>query len=96
MPTTTGYINLSVNGNEARELEASIHYEYDAPTGDGWYEPRYPSRVVLCSVECKGIDFLPLLDKQCISNIEAELLGDHEEAMKPDPDHLRDMREEWV
>jgi hypothetical protein len=105
MPTTTGYINLSVNGNEARDLEATIHYEYERATGDGWHEPRYPSNVTLCAVEveCKSgnlkagrIDILTLLDADCIKTLEAEILSEHEESLQPDPDYLRDMREEWV
>lgn len=94
MPTTTGYINLSVNGNEAREQECERSFDYFPATGDGRHEPSYGAYVVLYSVKSKGVELISLLDADCIKKLESELLRDHEEAMQPDPDYLRDMREE--
>jgi hypothetical protein len=58
--------------------EATVHYEYERACGDGWNEPHYPENVTLCAVEAqiagKTVDLYPLLSKEQIAAIEADLL----------------------
>lgn len=70
-----------------------VSYDYEPATGDGWHEPRYDSRVILCSVEAQfgstKVDLLPLIDATRRALLEDVLLQDHEEGIQAALDEAR-------
>lgn len=69
---------------ESREmcLEVACVLEYEPSGGDGWNEPRYPSRVTLGEAKLGDIDILPALTHDQIAAIEQDALIEHEYWMK--------------
>jgi hypothetical protein len=80
--TTTMPLEMSF-GCGSCEVEATIHYEHEQATGDGWNEPRYPESVTVCAVEVwfqgpdkldRTMDLLPLLPAPCVAGIATDIL----------------------
>jgi len=105
MNTHRTTMELVIDGR-ACELEVKLHYDYThacrgARERSGLQlEPDYPSGVSLYSVAVDYddgvIDLMPLLTKDCIQSIENDLLVQHEESMKPDPDYQRDCQRDFA
>lgn len=77
--TYTTSLYLAIDGAEC-ERDVEISYEYSPAGGDGWNEPRYEAGATLCAAEVeylapglkrKTIDLMPLLSKECISELES-------------------------
>jgi len=97
-------IELVIDGHVC-ERDVTVHYAYMPPCRGArersglQLEPDYPSGVGLYSVEAvflgdglkpQTIDLYQLLTRECIENIESDLLVQHEESMQPDPDCQRE------
>lgn len=97
MSTYMASFDLIVNGYECCH-DAEVSYDYEPAGGDGWNEPRHDASVSIRSVEVakdgdKPQDVMWLLSKECIEGLEADCLQYEQDRRKPDPDYLRDLRE---